>query len=312
LPSPLLTVYIGPNVHWNAYPLYIGPNVHWDAYPLSPIPYISPNVHWNAYPLEEEAEMKRSMWMAMVAFTGSFAVAGVAGAAYDGFGLSFPIYANGGTGFSGPWAQGGFNVVSSGYAQSRSSLCYRQLRTGGGSVSGGAFSAINGVVRNLTDPLGADYTTVYVSFLLQPRKPLNGGLSNGFFGITLNGSLGNDLFIGKPGGGALEEYVLENRGGSGQVSSGAATVEEKTALLVVKVEFLPGNDLITLHVDPNPGHSEPSGGAVKSDLDLGVVSTLGIYSTGPFSVDEIRTGATYAEVLPVAGKEGAGGAPGCH
>jgi hypothetical protein len=30
--------------------------------------------------------------------------------AYEGFGPSFPIYANGGTGFSGPWTQGGFNL----------------------------------------------------------------------------------------------------------------------------------------------------------------------------------------------------------
>jgi hypothetical protein len=262
--------------------------------------------------LAAEEEMKRWTLTATIVFAGSFAIAGVGHAAYEGFSLSFPIPANGGTGFSGPWVQGGFNVVDSGYTQNQSSLCHPQLRTRGGSVSGEAFPAINGAVRNLTDPLGADYTTVYLSFLLEPRETLNSGIFNGFFGITLNGSLGNDLFIGKPGAGAMEEYVLENRGGSGQVASGASTVVGKTALLVVKLEFLPGNDLFTLYTDPSLLHSEPAGGVVKSDLDLGAVSTLGIYSTGPFSVDEIRTGSTYEEVLPVTGKTGSGGPPACR
>jgi len=35
--------------------------------------------------------------------------------AYDGFGESFPVYANSGIGFSAPWAQGGFNVSASSY-----------------------------------------------------------------------------------------------------------------------------------------------------------------------------------------------------
>ncbi len=32
--------------------------------------------------------------------------------AYDGFKLSFPLYASGGAGFTGAWAQGGFTVLS--------------------------------------------------------------------------------------------------------------------------------------------------------------------------------------------------------
>ena len=143
--------------------------------------------------------------------------------AYEGFSPSFPIYANGGTGFNGPWTQGGFNAFASGYTPTESSLCVAKLRTGGGSISGGAFSAINGAIRSLALPLGRNNTTVYMSFLIRPQGTLNKGLFGGFFGVTLNGSLGNDLFIGKPGGGAAEQYVLEARGGSGQVTSGTAT-----------------------------------------------------------------------------------------
>jgi hypothetical protein len=166
--------------------------------------------------------------------------------AYEGFGPSFPIYSNGGTGFSGPWTQGGFNAFASGYAQKEGSLCFAQLQTSGGSISAGASSAIKGAIRNLARPIGQDGTTVYLSFLIRPQGTLNNGLFNGFFGLTLNGSLGKDLFIGKPGGGAEEQNVLEARGGFGQVPSGTSTIVGRTALLVLKAEFLPGNDVFTL------------------------------------------------------------------
>src|SRR3954462_7155462 len=151
----------------------------------------------------------------IVIFLGQPAVA--AQLAEETFTPSFPIYANGGSGFSAPWTQGGFNAGASGYTARARSLCYPRLETSGGSVSGQAFPSINGAIRNLAQPLGADNTTAYVSVLLQPRGTLNDGIFSGFFGLPLNGALGNDLFIGKPGGGALEQYVVETRGGGGQV-----------------------------------------------------------------------------------------------
>lgn len=223
--------------------------------------------------------------------------------AYEGFGQSFPIYANGGIGFSGPWTQGGFNVAASGYVANPVSLSFPSLEASAfGSISGDAFPAINGAIRNLAQPLGADDTTVYLSFFLRPDGTLNQGVFNGFFGVTLKGSLFNDLFIGKPGGGALGQYVLETRGGSGQVPSGTSTDVGETALLVVKAQFQSGNDLFTLYTNPKPGESEPSSGAQKSDLDLGTVSTIGIYSTGAFTVDEIRIGTAYEDVVPKRGQ----------
>jgi hypothetical protein len=223
--------------------------------------------------------------------------------AYEGFGQSFPIYANDGAGFSGPWATGGFNAFDSGYTSNVGSLSYPSLAAStGGSVSGGAFSAINGAIRNLEQPLGADNTTVYLSFLLRPDGILSSGIFNGFFGVTLNGSSSRDLFIGKPGGGALEQYVIETRGGSGQVPSGTSTDVRHTALLVVKAQFLSGNDTFTLYANPSPAGSEPSNGAVKSDVDLGAVSKIGIYSSGAFTVDEIRIGTTYEDVVPKQGE----------
>jgi len=220
---------------------------------------------------------------------------------YEGFGPSFPIYANGGIGFSGPWAQGGFNAFASGYTTNVVSLSYPSLRPGAaGSLSGGAFPAINGAIRYLEQSLG-DGTTVYMSFVLRPDGVLSDGIFNGFFGVTLNG-VSNDLFIGKPGGGALDQYVLETRGGIGQVPSGTSTYAGHAALLVVKAQFVSGNDVFTLYTNPKPGSTEPSSGTVKSDLDLGVVSKIGVYSSGAFTVDEIRIGTTYEDVVPKTGE----------
>ena len=221
--------------------------------------------------------------------------------AYEGFKPSFPIYANGGTGFNGPWTQGGFNVSGSGYTPIESSLCFAKLSVRGGSVSGPAFNAINGAVRNLASPLGQDNTTVYLSFLIQPQGTLHAGVFRGFFGLTLNGSLGSELFVGKPGGGADDQYVLEARGGAFQVPSGTAAVVGRTALLVVRADFRPGKDVFTLYVNPRPRDPEPSSGAVEADLDLGLVSRIGLYSTGAFAVDEVRIGTTYADVVAVSG-----------
>lgn len=227
--------------------------------------------------------------------------------AHESFVPSFPIYANGGSGFAGPWEQGGFNAFASGYVPLDRSLCKARLRSDGGSVSAAAFQQINGAVRELAFPLSTG--TVYMSFLIQPRGTLHDGIFNGFFGLTLNGSVGNDLFIGKPGGGALAQYVLENRGGSGQVPSGASAKVGRTTLLVLKAQLQAGNDVFTLYVDPAVGKAEPANGVVKSDMDFGTLSHIGIYSTGAFAVDEIRLATTYAEVLPTGNQSDA---PGCE
>ena len=219
--------------------------------------------------------------------------------AEENFTPAFPVYAGGGSGFSGAWTVGGFNAFAARYSERAKSLCYPRLEAAGGSVSGQAVQSINGTVRNLAIPLGATDTTAYVSFLIQPGGTLNDGIFGGFFGLTLNGSAGNDLFIGKPGGGALEQYVIENRGGAGQISSGVTAKVGQTTLFVLEAQFMAGNDVFTLYVNPAVGKPEPGSAIVKTDVDLGTVSRIGIYSTGAFTIDEIRIGTTLADVLPV-------------
>lgn len=208
---------------------------------------------------------------------------------------------NGGFGFSGPWVPGGFNAsVFTSYTIASDSLAFDGLLTGGNSVSTGSLQAIGGLTRGLSNPLLTG-TTAYLSVLLRPEGPLNQGVFNGFFGLYLNASLmdiDRDLFIGKPGSGALNQYIQETRGGVGQVSSGVSAVVGQAALLVLKLELLPGNDRSTLYVNPTPGGPEPAGGAVKFDRDVGSITGLTIYSTGAFRIDEIRLGDTFADVTP--------------
>jgi hypothetical protein len=105
--------------------------------------------------------------LAVLAFATSATATPVA---FDGFIQSFPIYADGGDGFSAPWTIGGFNAFVAGYAFNDFSLTFPSLHAGvGGGVSGNSFSRINGTTRTLSQPLGA---SVYLSFLVRPEGTL--------------------------------------------------------------------------------------------------------------------------------------------
>jgi hypothetical protein len=220
----------------------------------------------------------------------------------ESFVPSFPRF-GGGNGFAQPWNPGGFNAGLSQFTPRERSLCYPHLESAGGAVTAEASPyAINGAVRQLSSSLGADNTTRYISFLIQPQGTLNDGIYNGFFGMTLgttpNGA-SNELFIGKPGAGATDQFVLETRGGGGQMPSGAPVKIGRTTLIVVKAEFRNGADVFTMYVNPTSGSVEPLTGVVKSDLDVGFVNYIGLYASGAFTIDEIKIGATYADVVQV-------------
>jgi hypothetical protein len=207
---------------------------------------------------------------------------------------------NGGFGFSGPWAPGGFNAsLNNNFDVASGSLSFQQLLTGGNRVTSLSTTAISGLTRNLAVPLGAAGGTKYVSVVLRPEGQVGAGAFNGFFGLTLESPTEPEIYIGKPGSGAIDRYVVENRGGDGQVASNVTPTANQTALLVLKAQFTATNDLFTLYVNPTPGAAEPSSGLLKNDANLGVVNGLTIYSTGAFSIDEIRMGDTFADVTPV-------------
>ncbi len=215
---------------------------------------------------------------------------------------------NGGTGFSGSWVPGGYNAfLSDNYDIAEGSLTFGSLLVSGNRVHASAVGDLAGLTRSLSQALGTAGTTRYISFLLRPEGALDAGQYNGFFGLILHrpdafpGPIPEppELFIGKPGADLIHEYVLENRGGTLQVGSGAPVEIGTTVLVVVRADFTAGIDKFTLYMNPTPGGPEPGSGTVKEDIDNGIITELTIYSTGEFSIDELRVGNTFEDVTPV-------------
>ncbi len=223
-------------------------------------------------------------------------------AAYEGFdyapGGADLLGQGGGEGFDdAAWFPSGFNAPTyANFKIAEGSLAFSSLATAGNRVQTEATPRIAGLGRRLATPIRAEQTTtLYLSLLVRPEDD-GGGFLNGFFGVYLDGPGSADLFIGA--GGSPRTYRLETRGGRGLACSGVSPVAGETALLVVRAGLQPGRDVFTLYVNPTPGAPEPISGTLKEDLDVGGFQTLVIYSTGAFSLDELRIGATYDQVTP--------------
>jgi hypothetical protein len=230
--------------------------------------------------------------------------AGAALIAYDGFDYTpgAPLSGqSGGSGFGGAWAPGGFNAsISTNYSIEAGSQTFGNLATSGNSVVTGPTTAIAGLTRNLSSTIGAAGTTVYLSFVVEPRGTLNGGAFNGFFGLLFEQVGEPETFMGKPGGGDPGDYVIENRGGGAQLSSQVPVQIDQAALLVVKAEFGAGSDTFSFYVNPVPGAPAPVPHVVQTGSDNGTITGLTIYSSGAFALDEVRLGTTFEDVTPAA------------
>lgn len=208
---------------------------------------------------------------------------------------------NGGTGFAQAWGSGGFNSdPDAPHAVGDESLACENLATSGRSCTVAVQHRIVGMERLLAHPeeFAKPGSTRYVSVVMRPEGKLGDGPLNGFFGLCLR-SKGGELFFGKPGNEAIDKWVMEERGGAAQVATASPVVANQATLLVLKIEYKEGNDRLTLYVNPKPGGPEPTNGTVKDNADLGVTDTVLMYSTGAFSMDELRAGETFQSVLPI-------------
>ena len=196
---------------------------------------------------------------------------------------------NGGSGWVGSWlTPGGLDATIT--AQS---LSFGGLEVSGGAVTTAGFQPLNQGssvafwLRNLATPLGADGTTVYLSFLLQPDA------GYGFYGGI---NFGN-VFVGRSGNQA--DYGLEGPVNDLSLSN-AEVVQGQTVLLVLEAQFQAGDDLLSLFVNPTPGQPQPgTPSATKNDLDVGTVTAVVINNYGGYTTDEIRIGTTFASVTAV-------------
>lgn len=223
--------------------------------------------------------------------------------AYDGFsyraGSSLAGETGGGSfGFSSAWTAGGLatpqHEISGGsLADPTSTLLTEGARASVLTVSPEGFTTAR---RELTESLGEPGTRRYVSFLARPEGELGAGDAGGYFGLELVSS-GVNLFVGKP---STDVYAMENIGGTDPSPTGVAAAVGESVFMVLRADFETGADAFRLYMNPSPGQAEPATpDAVKADSDVGAVSAVGMFSTGAFSLDEIRIGETFADVAPV-------------
>lgn len=206
----------------------------------------------------------------------------------------------GGSGFTSPWALGGFNAsLSTNYKVGYGSLSYPGIVSTGNSATTTSNNSITGLTRRFNQSLGAPGTTRYMSFLMRPEGIVGQGQFNGFFGLVLEQPGDPEIMVSKPGGGSLFNYGIENRGGSNQVATSTPVVAGETSLFVLKTDFTAGNDQFTLYMNPTAGLPEPSVASATRFASVPSVQGITLYSTGAFSFDEFRMGETYADVVPV-------------
>jgi len=206
----------------------------------------------------------------------------------------------GGTGFSSAWVAGIPGTAGgNSFIVGNTRLSYPGIATQGLSTRLD-FAFAQAMQRPTTDLLGEDNTVRYASLLVRADAAPT---ATGYFGLLALGSQGLNLFAGKPGGGQTARFVLEDGGGARQVASAWDVVSGETVLLVLKLEFHPGNDRLSLFVNPPLGEEPAVPDAVKEDLDLGLVSGMALNSAHPWSADELRLGTTYASVTPVGEPE---------
>lgn len=208
---------------------------------------------------------------------------------------------NGGTGFSAAWSVGGFNVSEGKYEVAEGSLSYPNLRTSGNRLRSKAQNSMIGLVRPLDASLFQQNSPSFISFLIRPEGQLNEGNQNGYFGIgiTNENMFGDEIFFGKPGGGDMASWVVETRGGEKQVSSHIPVKLNETAFVVIMIEPRAEGKAFSIMVNPkvNGNPYRTITGDVFSG-NFGAGNGLMIYSTGAFSLDEIRAGNSYKEVAP--------------
>jgi hypothetical protein len=209
---------------------------------------------------------------------------------------------NGGSGWAAgsSWAGYDPSVTWPGLITS-SSLSYRSLVTQGNALTTATTpttypppsSAL--YWRNLPQ-FGQEGTTLYVSFLFRPEPGY--GV---YGGVNLTDNSYNGIFVGKSGADGYNNYGLE--GPLNDInSSGVPVTAGETAFMVLKAQFLAGNDIYSLYVNPVLDGSEPAlPSVVKTDFDPAnpLIGTTFIFNNyGYYTIDEIRVGTTYADVTP--------------
>jgi hypothetical protein len=206
----------------------------------------------------------------------------------------------GGSGFSGGWSSstGTATVASPG-------LTYSGLATVGNRVTTTVSNTT--YTRSLLTSLGSVTGTYYFSVILRPDNANN---SNGAE-FALVGSTAS-LYLGKPTTG--NNYVLDtvgNGGGGSQSVSSTVATSGTAVLMVLRADLVAGAaDSFKLYLNPSLLAEPGSADATKSSYEVGNITGVQFTGNLGFSLDELRVGSTYADVVPEPGTCAAGAAIG--
>jgi hypothetical protein len=165
----------------------------------------------------------------------------------------------------------------------------------GNRVTADSFDDNRAIERTLTQPIGADNTTAYMSFLMQAEDTVGAGAYAGWFSFTLRSATRN-ITVGKDS--FNDFYKIEGSPGP-TVLSTVPVVADQIHLMVIRADFLPGADVFKLYIDPPTGELEPAiASATMNTFDIETITKIGLDGPGAFGFDELRIGATWNDVAP--------------
>jgi fibronectin type 3 domain-containing protein len=258
--------------------------------------------------------------MAVVALLAMAVLARASISVYEPFNYSAGTLANGtaatGNGLSGTWTCGAAGTIGAG-------LTYPGLPAANNALSSGAGRQF----VNFSSPLSSG--TKWISFLFQASGNMGGNIDGVFFP---NGNatclwLGFGLAPYSPTQGQLGIGSMITAGTAVQ---GATSLQQlglgnyaSTYLVVMRIDFNTSgaNDTITVYTNPVANAAAPgvSAAGTYSSYDVGTISGVGLNVQGGanITVDEIRVGDTYGDVVgyvgtPPGAPTGLGATPGAN
>jgi fibronectin type 3 domain-containing protein len=259
----------------------------------------------------------------LIAALAFLAIAGIARASvsvYEPFNYSTGTFTNGtsatGSGLSGNWTCGAAGTIGAG-------LTYPVLPVGNNALSAGAGRQF----VSFSSPLSSG--TKWISFLFQASGNMGGNIDGVFFPNGSSTCLWFGFGLG-PYSPTQGQLGIGSMTTAGTAVQGATALQQlglgnyaSTYLVVMRIDFNTSgaNDTITVYTNPVANASAPGVAAAgtNSSYDVGTISGVGLNVQGgaTITVDEIRVGDTYGDVVgyigtPPSAPNGLGATPGAN
>jgi hypothetical protein len=217
-----------------------------------------------------------------------------------------------------PWFVQNNNTTS--YTVGSPGLSYQNLQVAGNRAVGGGSWLSAGELIDMPTPsdpynewvpwrkqdgdglykAGAEGTTLWASFLAR-HDMSNNDYAVSFAQSHIAWNPGSEgAKVGLSGG----VWTLSEINGGPSTSTGVARTVGQTYLMVLEIEFVTeGSDRVTLFVNPTPGLSGPSvtGTTITTTKDFCLYNVQFYPGSGTNngSMDELRFGSTFADVVPI-------------